>query len=260
MRHLLLFIVTSLLLASPAALAAPTAQSDYPKLDASKANPRALEANERGVALLAKGDVKGAEDEFKRAVEIDPGNLTAAYNLSGSYIVNEKREKAVKLLEEYTQKYPFDAGLWIRLGDVYFSSERVKDAIVAYEKGFALDRKYPKLTPRMGMAYALDKRMPDSERMYRLAAEESPKDVEVLGNLSSLLLGSGKVDEAITFAKRSVQVNPTSRVFVTLGSAYEVKKQPKQALAAYERAIELGDKSPEVQTKVTTLKKVTAHS
>ena len=258
-----LCIILSMACGTNICLAAPKTNTDTAvtqtqgKGDANKApNPLSLEANQKGVQALTHGDMKGAEAEFKRALQIDPGNLTAAYNLSGSYIVNEKRDAALSLLREYTTKYPHDAGLWVRFGDVNFSAEKIKDAIVCYEKALTIEKTYPKLASKMGLAYALEQRLGDSERMYRLALEETPKDGELMANLSSVLLGNGKVDEAIAFAKRSAQVNPTSRVFVTLGSAYEAKRVPSQALAAYERAKELGDKSDEIQTKITELQKI----
>lgn len=78
-------------------------------------------------------------------------------------------------------------------------------------------------------------------------AKRTPKDAQLLSNLSSVLYANKKVKEAITYAKRSLQINPTKELYITLGNCYLALSDTKNAKVALERARDLGDKSPELE-------------
>ena len=78
---------------------------------------------------------------------------------------------------------------------------------------------------------------------------------QLLANLSSVFLATGKTDKAISTAKRGLQVNASPELYITLGNAYELQKDYKNSLIAFERAADLGDKKPELKTKIEQLKK-----
>ena len=60
--------------------------------------------------------------------------MTAVFNLAGMYLTNDKSKAAIVLLQDYTKKYPGDAGLYARLGDAYFGSKQLDKAIVNYKQ------------------------------------------------------------------------------------------------------------------------------
>ena len=91
-----------------------------------------------GVLLLNAKDYTGAEEQFKKAVEIDPEYTNAIYNLAVTYVrwgaqmredmeakgeVNdsykEKFSAAIPYLEKYLQINPKEAQIWELLGRVY---------------------------------------------------------------------------------------------------------------------------------------------
>ncbi len=221
-----------------------------PKLEA---NPRSLEANDQGIVALQSGNTRTAEDRFRRALEVDPGNLTAAFNLSGALVVNGKKLEAITLLSDYAKKYPLDAGFDVRLGDVLFSSEKVKEAIPHYERALKVQANYPKLYEKLALGYALNQQLVESEKMYELACKAAPKDGELLTNLASIQLANNKQDLAIATAKRAAQLAPSARLYLTLGSALEGKGEFGDALSAFKKAKELGDKSDNLADRIAAL-------
>lgn len=219
----------------------------------SEANPRSLEANEQGIAALKTGNTRTAEERFRRALEVEPGNLTAAFNLAGTLVVNGKKLEAIALLSDYAKKYPDDTGFAVRLGDVLFSSEKVKEAIPHYERALKMQATYPKLYEKLALGYALTQRLSESETMYELAVQSSPKDGNLLTNLASIQLANNKTDAAIKSATRASQLAPSSRLYITLGSAFENKGALSDALASFKRAKELGDSSKEIEERIAAL-------
>ena len=89
--------------------------------------------------------------------------------------------------------------------------------------------------------------------MLNRAVKQNPKDTQLLANLSSVQLANGNPQQAISTAKRAIQILPTSEVYITLASAYEALKDYKNSLIAYQRAVDLGDKRPELQKKIEGL-------
>ena len=248
MKFVLTFLCSVSLLVSTATFAAPgAAPSGW------KPNSESLALNERGGGALRAGDMVGAEKLFAQAVAADSGNLTAVYNLAGAYLTNKKENAAIDLLTRYTSEGTNDPGIYARLGDAYFGSKKVKEAVASYEKSYEIDPSFPGVAARLSTVYALSNRLPDAEKMLRSAVALEPKNPEYLSNFASILLARGKVDESIDFAKRALQVKPIAGVYVTLGNAYESKKEWKSALTSFEKAAALGDERPEIKQKINEL-------
>ncbi|NDC37007.1 MAG: hypothetical protein EBZ48_03025 [Proteobacteria bacterium] len=259
MRNPYCLLLLSILLLGPAiAIPQRDANAAPQQNRGASGHSRSGALNQQGLAALEKNKTEEAETVLRRAVQSDPQNLTAVYNLAGVLSFNKKKDEAMALLEKYAAQSPSDVGLLVRYGDLLFSSGKTKEAVIQYERGFAIDRNYVGLTSRLGLTYALTNRLDESEQMYLAAAKAEPKNGEILGNLASILLSLGKVDQALSTAKEAVALAPKKETFITLGSAYEAKKEFKAALESFKRAEQLGAKSDELKEKLNALTKLVA--
>jgi len=219
-------------------------------------NPKSIELNERGAQAIKQKDFSKAEELFREALAADTSNVTAAFNLGGIYITQKREADAISLLEEYVNNFPQDVGLHVRLGDAYFTAKKADQALKSYEKAFAMEKNYAGLATKLGTVYSLNNRLKDAERALLVAVEQEPKNAQLLANLGSVFLANGKVDQAISTVKRGLQVQASSELYITLGSAYEVKKDFKNSLIAFQRAQDMGSSKPELKTKIDQLKKM----
>jgi tetratricopeptide (TPR) repeat protein len=226
----------------PAALSAPTTAS--------------FELNEQGVEAIRQKDFPKAEALFQKALTADPGNLTAAFNLSGMLITNKRQQDAISLLTKYIAANQNDAGLYVRRADAQFSLKNLNEATADYEQALKIEPSYSGLAAKLGTVYALAQRTKEAQRVLLIAVEQEPKNAQLLHNLSNIFLVNGDAEKAISTAKRALQIEPSSDLYVTLGNAYENKNDLKNSLIAFERALDLGDKRPELKEKITALKKV----
>lgn len=106
-----------------------------------------------GVVLLGANNFSAAEEQFKKALEIDPGYLNAEYNLAVTYVkwgavlqkkaedegkespeAKEKYTAAVPYLQAYLDKKPDDAAVWELAGKVYSVLGKIEDAKQAFDK------------------------------------------------------------------------------------------------------------------------------
>ncbi len=257
MRAVSVLFATLLLIASPAS-AAPAAEATIKgtgTVQASQVDPRSVELNEKAVIALQTKDLKHAEELLKEALHADSGNLTAAYNLATVYLALKEFKEAITLLKEYGSKTAGDATFPARLGDVYFAMKNVKEAITAYESALAIDPKSPGTCAKLGTLYTMSNRLADAEKILFLAVEQEPGNADTLSNLSALLLANGKPEQAVQTAKRALQVNPTSRVYVIMGNAYQAQGDLNSAVIALQRALDMGDKTPDLKKNIELLQR-----
>jgi|GEM_PF-1597008 len=219
-------------------------------------NPKSIEFNERGVAAVGGRDTRAAEDLFRKAVEADSKNISAVFNLSGMLLTNQKEAQAISLLESYTRDFATDAGLWARLGDAYFSTKKTTEAQRAYERAWKIDPSTPTVSAKLATIYTLSNQLSKAEKTLLDAVDQSPRDVQLLSNLSAVFLANNKADMAVSTAKRGIQLKPTRELYITLGTAYETKKDYKNSLIAFQRAKDLGDTRAELQQKIDALSKI----
>ncbi len=222
----------------------------------SESATKSLQTNELGVRALHAKNFTKAENYFEEALEIDPFNLTAAYNLAVAYLSNKKDSSAKKLLIKYTQKYPQDDGLFAKLGDTYFSLKEPKNAINAYKKSIELNPEQISLYNKLGVAYSLTHDTKNAEKYLSKAYSKAPKDAQIISNLASVQLANSKIKEAIRTSKRSLQIKPLGKTYITLGTAYEMEKDFNKALIAFQRAKDLGIKDKSLTEKIKELKKL----
>lgn len=226
----------------------------------SKSEEYSASLNEKGAGLAQSGELEKAATAFRQALEANPANLTAVFNLASVYLNRGEKQQAITLLQKYTAKYQVDAGLFSRLGDAYFSNKDLDQAARAYEKALSLNPASPKAAERLGTIYAMTKKIGKAIDMYLVAAELEPKDGKLLANLSNLFLANGDAEKAISTAKRALQVHASKDVYKTLGAAYESMKDYKNSLIAYQRAQDLGDTSQELADRIRTLSKLSERS
>lgn len=216
-------------------------------------NEKSFELNEQGVKAQLEGRNTQAEEFFRRAVATDPRNLTAAFNLASVLVLNKKVPEAITLLEGYVKEFDQDPGLFSRLGDAYFTEKKIEPALKNYNKAFALDAKYPRLAHRLATIHGLMNNPKEVEKYLGLAVEEDPKDFQALASFGSMLLFNGKVEQAISVTKQSLQVKPTSEAYITLGTAYEARGDLSNSLISFQRARDLGDSRKELSERIKGL-------
>ncbi len=73
--------------------------------------------------------------------ELDRGDIPTALDHYGKLIKKGKHlEETIRDLSESLYRYPVEVGIWQTLGDAYMRSNRLKEALEAYNKAEELIR------------------------------------------------------------------------------------------------------------------------
>jgi len=93
----------------------------------------------RGTELAGRGDLDGAVQAFRGALELDPRFADAGYNLAVVHLRRGEPELAGFILEQVLRVRPGDAASLLALGRAYSETGRSGEALDAFERAARLD-------------------------------------------------------------------------------------------------------------------------
>lgn len=191
---------------SPAVPAGPSETDD--------AQPGFLDTVRSGNVRYARGDFASAAEQYRQAVDSDPGNIEALNNL----------------------------------GQVLVRLDRVAEAVEYLRRGVALAPDYWALRFNLARAHAQLGEWPQAVAEYRQAIRVFPDDYATHYNLGLALHKQGDEAAAVEEFKKAIELAPIEPTFhLSLGISYEQLKRPLDAAGAYARYLELAGDAPDAE-------------
>ncbi len=207
-------------------------------------------------------EVNKAIEEYKLALDADPNSTELADDLADMYFRVGRVHDAEVTARTLLKGSPDDIDAHKLLGRIYLrqlgegenssagaaapgnSQNGVLDeAIAEFQKIVALQPKSVEDHMVLGQLYTVKHQPDKAEAEFKTAQAIEPESEDVVLNLARLYAESGDLQHAA----KSIETVPvdgrTPKMEFTLGALYEQMKQPKDAIAAYQRAedMEPGD-------------------
>ena len=197
------------------------------------------EHNARGIELADRGWLDEAANEFRKAIELDPGSAHAHDNLATIY--SEK-----KLFRDALQEYlaalrlePDSATAHFNLAG-FLAAHGPDMAIAEYEEAIRADPEYPDAHLDLGLTYADQGRADDALRELRRAVDLAPTDPLPRHEFAGVLMDEGDYRGAISSLREVVRIDPGSfDAWLDLGICYAQKGFYAEAERAYGSARDL---------------------
>jgi len=203
-------------------------------------------------------DVTHAIEEYKLALDADPDSAELADALADLYFRTGGVRQAEVTARTLLKNSPNDIDAHRLLGKIYLKqlgeSENgvssssppgnVLDlAIAEFEKIVALQPKSVEDRMVLGQLYTVKHQPDKAEAEFKSAQAIEPESEDVVLNLARLYAESGDIQKSAKVIEDVPESDRTPKMEFTLGAAYEQLKQPKDAIAAYQRAedMEPGD-------------------
>jgi tetratricopeptide (TPR) repeat protein len=204
--------------------------------------------------------VNRAIEEYKLALNADPGSAELADALADLYFrvpghVHDAEVTARTLLKNS----PNDIDAHKLLGRIYLrqlgegenagaspsaTSEVLDQAIAEFEKIIALTPRSVDDRMVLGQLFTVKHDSAKAEEQFKIAKSIEPESEEVVLNLARLYAESGDLAHSAKVIE-DVPVNDrTAKMEFALGAAYDQLKQPKDAIAAYQRAADMEPGDP----------------
>lgn len=203
-----------------------------------------------GVASLGK-----IRDAFKKAIELDPKNFTAAYSLMTFYmdvpgLLGGSNSKAKELIEQTKLVSPAAASLFqakFDAKDGNIAKARANALAVNVSGAPMIAQLQHDLLIQIGIALIGEKKFVESENLFKEVAQRFPESSDAYLGQGRSLQELGKHKEAIIQLEKSIAIHASSAAFYRIGKASQALNDKVKAIAAYEKALsltpELGKKS-----------------
>jgi tetratricopeptide (TPR) repeat protein len=190
-------------------------------------------------ASTADLDTNAAWREYlvRRAVEFDPGNTDALYDLASMLRVLRRYDEALVLLERHRQLVPGDFQTIADIGRCLSGLQRFAEAEPVLRRALeGLDD----ANTHFDLGLALDRqgRLPEAIAEYQRALERNPDHKDALNYLGVSYVRQGRLDQAAAQFERLIATDPDNAdahsnlgaVFLTQGAGDLAEREFRAAL------------------------------
>ena len=136
----------------------------------------------KGTQLLHQGKAAKAMPLLEKAHALNPADVDAALNLSGTYILQKQFKKAAVLLEPFSQSDPDHIMIWTNLGAAYLGNpvlanddEQMK-AIHAFKMALEINPIAPNAAYNIGLIYYRRNDPVNAATYFQKAVQANPND------------------------------------------------------------------------------------
>lgn len=195
----------------------------------------------QGDLKILEGDMKGAEAVFKQVVELNPNMLPPYLALARIYVQENRLEEAISQYEAVLKKNTKHFAGYMALGAIYDQQGNGEKAEFYYRKALEIKRDFGPAANNL--AWNMVERGGDIDEALeyaRLAREQMPKSPEVMDTLGRIYYLKGSYVNAIAEFQRSLEIGPDNpAINYHLGLAYYKNNQPDSAREFLEKALSL---------------------
>ena len=189
-----------------------------------------------------------AIEEYKLALDADPDSVVLQNGLADLYFKIGRIREAVTAAQDQVKKNPNDIEAHALLGRVYLrslgemqnqqSNQMLQLAIGEYEKLAELKPNDVETHLLLGQLYGLNHDSAKAENEFKAAQKIDGSSEEVVLNMARLYSEQGEAQRACDTLAAVPVADRTARIEFALGASYDQLKRPKEAAAAYQRALD----------------------
>jgi serine/threonine-protein kinase len=190
-------------------------------------------------ALEHQGSIDDAETVYQRLIDSHPQSYFAFNNLGGFYYRRSEYEKAVRMFQKVTELAPENYAGYVNLGGTYNDLGRFLEAIAPLKKSIALRPSYGGYS-NLGTCYFGLQKMDEAAAAYGQAVKLDPQQYVTWANLGAAQYYGGarpqaavSYRKAIDLAAEELKVNPRDVEVLSDLSEYYSMLNDKKQALAY---------------------------
>jgi tetratricopeptide (TPR) repeat protein len=210
-----------------------------------------------GVAMVARGIFNtDAEAAFRRALQLDPNFLVAQVHLARVLRHMNRFSEADPLYNSAIAQAK-DAPTLVLIADAMQTEQRWNDSEPVLRRALELDAKNPGALFLLGRTMTVNKQYAEAESAFKRAGEINPKSFQVQYLLGRAYLGLERYDDAFKTYERAAELasDPDRSQlggvfgFGGVGDGFMKGGRTRDAVRAYDRALQLDPNNADVQQK-----------
>ena len=192
--------------------------------------------------LTEKGKFTAAVEAWKKAMDLDPEDAKAHYNLGLTLDRQGELDRAIAEYRKSVEINPLNASAYTNLGVALTRTGKLDEAVDALTKSVAI--RPANATAQSNLAAALIEKGQTDEAVQHIreALEANPEFADAHNMLGIVLARAGKLDEAISHLEAAVANTPDSLEYhFNLGRVLAARGRFADATPQFEQAVTLSN-------------------
>ncbi|MBV8278300.1 MAG: tetratricopeptide repeat protein [Verrucomicrobia bacterium] len=204
-------------------------------------NPNDAEAHYNlGLVLFRNGQLDKAIAQYQKGLEINPNYVQAHNNLGNALFQKGQLDEAVAQFQKALEINLNYAEAHNNLGIALFQKGQLDEAVAQFQKALEINFNYAEAHSNLGLVLFRKGQLDEAIAQYQKALEIDPNYVQAHYNLGNALSQKGQLDEAVVQFQKALEINPNfTEAHSNLGNALFEKGQLDEAVAQYQRALEI---------------------
>lgn len=211
---------------------------------------------QEGLRQFESGEYANALALYSKALENVPENVPVILNNVGYTLQKAGQlDEAIQAFQAALQLDPNYARAYINMGETYLYQENYTGARDAYQQAVTLGVTLDAVA-QSNLCLAkgeVQDEVGETVAVCQAALQAQPDNALFLGRAAHVLLLYGQNDAAQQVAERSVQIQPTSLGYRTLGDALARRGDTQRAIDSYRQALLLDPNNTKAQTGLTAM-------
>lgn len=200
------------------------------------------------------GDYQQSIKCYSDFIDENPYSFTAWYNLGNAYLKIEDFEKAIWAYDYCTLINDEFGPVFFNMGNAYLSSDKYTKAIECFDKAIELDGDDPIALCYIGECHEQLKQYDLAKHYYNRSIELAPLLPDAWLGLGIIEDLEGRTAEGIVLIKKAAEMDPeNASIYYVLAGAYEKMDDTEEAILNYELAIALDPDDDECLVDYTNL-------
>jgi serine/threonine-protein kinase len=191
------------------------------------------------IKAVTDWDWQGAENEYRRAIELNPKYPTAHHWYAAQLLLQGRLDQALQEIKKAQQLDPLSLGINKDFAVILLYAREYDKALEQCRKTLEIEPHFSGMSTYIAQIYELKQKYPEAVAELEKAHSEFPEDSEITYSLGQAYALSGKKDEALKISNQLTQLEKQD-MSLPKEAAYlhALLGEKEQAVAILEKAAE----------------------
>ncbi|MFA5499069.1 MAG: tetratricopeptide repeat protein [Candidatus Cloacimonadia bacterium] len=206
-----------------------------------------------GYIRFIQNDFETSEEYYQQGLNIDPDDERILNNIAEAQRRSDKNLEAIENLERLAE-LKHDELIWFRIGNIYNEIEYLEEAVDAYKKAIEFNSEFDRAYYQLGVIL-FDNGLEEESLFYlEKASEMFPEDEVINRKLTSAYLKTGNLDNAIEKYKAQIEKSPdNTNAYYSLAGAYRTQDKNRDALETLLKLVNIDSDNPTVHIRLADI-------